>query len=692
MPEAGKSPVELRRHDVSIVRLIGNIGLVTSVLIAIITPALYWTFAIMAERDELEIETVYTAKAVQSVIFARPELWEFETVRLLELVSNRTANDNEDERTIYDASGKTVVETKYKAPAPNITITVPIFVSGEKAGAVKAKRSVRDIMLETIFAGILASAFGFGLYLLFRSYPLRLLKEALTGLSAEKEKTETTLSSIGEGVITIDREGRIVYMNPVAERCTGWRSDEVLGRNLKDCYVTRRESERMESEVHTLCTLLSRNGDQQTIEEVWSPIKGGNPAGEGHVIVFRDVTEKQNLERQLQHAQKLESLGVLAGGIAHDFNNLLTVVLGHTELALNEIPPVSPIRENLTEIETAARRAADLSLQMLTYAGKTAFTVERVELPGLVEEMAHLLKSSISKKAILTLNLERDLPPIEAAPGQIREIVMNLVINASEAIGDRNGVITVSVGTTRYNEERLRNTELYGDPAPGRLYVQLEVTDTGSGMDEKTRSRIFDPFFSTKFTGRGLGLAAVLGIVRSHKGALKVHSEPGKGTTFKVLFPALEDAGEEAQTRVSPPLADRRGKGTILLVDDEESLLALGSRLLEHLGFTVLTAADGQQAVNLYRERGKEIDLVLMDLTMPHMDGAEAFDALRQMNPEVRVVLASGYSHEDMTSRFQGKRLDGVLQKPYSLATLREALAGRMPARSTDERGHQRMK
>ena len=293
-------------------------------------------------------------------------------------------------------------------------------------------------------------------------------------------------------------------------------------------------------------------------------------------------------------------------------------------------------------------------------------------------------KTAISKKAILNLNLERGLPPIEADPSQIRQIVMNLIINASEAIGDRSGVITVSVGATRCDAEYLRKTELHDNLAPG-LYVHLEVTDTGSGMDAETRSRIFEPFFTTKFTGRGLGLAAVLGIVRAHKGALKVYSEPGKGTTFKVLFPALEDAGKEARTNGLLPSADWRGKGTILLVDDEESLIALGARMLEHLGFTVLTAADGLQAVDLYRERGKEIDLVLMDLTMPHMDGAEAFGELRRLNPDVRVVLASGYSHEDVASRFAGKGLAGVLQKPYTLAKLRESLAGLMPKRMDGE-------
>jgi CheY-like chemotaxis protein len=236
-------------------------------------------------------------------------------------------------------------------------------------------------------------------------------------------------------------------------------------------------------------------------------------------------------------------------------------------------------------------------------------------------------------------------------------------------------VITVSVGATLCDEEFLQKTELHDDLPPGP-YVHLEVADTGSGMDAETQARIFEPFFTTKFTGRGLGLAAVLGIIRAYKGALKVYSEPGKGTTFRVLFPALTDGKDATRSPDSSRLAAWRGKGTILLVEDEESLIALGARMLEHLGFTVLTASDGLQAVDLYRERGKEIDLVLMDLTMPHMDGAEAFGELRRLNQDVRVVLASGYSQEDVTSRFQGKGLSGVLQKPYTLAKLQESLSG----------------
>ena len=424
-----------------------------------------------------------------------------------------------------------------------------------------------------------------------------------------------------------------------------------------------------------------------------SPIYDESGRFDGVVCMAQDITERKraeetlrSLERQMQQAQKLESLGVLAGGVAHDFNNILMAVQGHAELALNGIAPTSPAHRNLVEISTAARRAADLCRQMLAYAGRSSFALEKVGLQELVEEMTDLLKTTISKKAILTLNLEKGLPPIQADPTQIRQIVMNLIINVSEAIGDRSGVISVSVGTTRCDEEYLQKTELNDDLPPG-LYVHLEVTDTGHGMDAEMQSRIFDPFFSTKFTGRGLGLAAVLGIVRAHKGALKVYSEPGKGTTFKILFPALAEGEDATRSPDSSPWGDWRGTGTILLVDDEESLVALGARMLEHLGFSVLTAADGLQAVEQYREKGNTIDLVLMDLTMPHMDGAEAFGELRRLNPDVRVVLASGYSNEDVAARFAGKGLSGVLQKPYNLSSLREALAGLMPKRKEDTDG-----
>jgi signal transduction histidine kinase/CheY-like chemotaxis protein len=401
-----------------------------------------------------------------------------------------------------------------------------------------------------------------------------------------------------------------------------------------------------------------------------------------HADADRQSAEEANLnlERQVQRAQKMESLGIFAGGIAHDFNNLLMIVLGHAELAMKGIPPTSAAARSISEITIAANRAANLSLQMLTYSGKAVSAKKRVGLRELIEEMEPLLKSAISKKTTLTLDLGGSLPPVEADPSQIRQIVMNLATNASEAIGDQGGEITMTAGSLPCDAEYLRNADLHDGLAPGE-YVFLEVADNGIGMDAGTLTRIFDPFFSTKFTGRGLGLASVLGIVRAHKGGLTVRSDPGKGTTFRVLFPARKETAEEILAPAPPSPADWRGKGTILLVDDEESLLALGKRMLEQLGFTVLTATDGLQAVDLYREQGKGIDLVLMDLTMPHMDGVEAFGELRRLNPDVRVIVVTGYRIEEVAMRFAGKDLDGILQKPFTLDKLREAVAGLLPAR-----------
>jgi two-component system cell cycle sensor histidine kinase/response regulator CckA len=406
--------------------------------------------------------------------------------------------------------------------------------------------------------------------------------------------------------------------------------------------------------------------------------------GEGRPIrmtgTHLDITDRKHaeeerlaLERRLQQSQKLESLGVLAGGIAHDFNNILTAVLGNADLALSELPPFGPAREYLLEITQASRRAAELCRQMLAYSGRGHFVIEPIDLGALVEDMLHLLESTISKKALLTLNLESTLPPLLGDPSQLSQVIMNLVINASEAIGEKGGVTTISTGVLECSQEYLRDAYLEPNLSPG-LYVTLGISDTGCGMDAGTQERIFEPFFTTKFTGRGLGLAAVLGIVRGHKGALKVHSEPDRGTTFTLLFPAAKTE-PLPHVRTHAPQADGwQGGGTILLVDDEETILTVGTHMLERLGFQVLTAADGREALNVYYTHMDRITLVLLDLTMPRMDGGETFHELRCLNPDVRVVMSSGYTEQDVTSRFAGEGLVGFVPKPYTIDELRTRL------------------
>jgi PAS domain S-box-containing protein len=435
---------------------------------------------------------------------------------------------------------------------------------------------------------------------------------------------------------------------------------------------------------HLLYRLRRCDGSWRWAEEYGTPLydeeTGAANRLEGLVL---DVTEERQreeehkkLQAQMQHAQKLESLGVLAGGIAHDFNNLLTGILGNADLALSELSDLSPARQNLEEIETASRRAADLCRQMLAYSGRGKFVIRAVDLTEVVREMVHLLEVSISKKAILRFNFENNLPAVEADVTQLRQIVMNLITNASDAIGDRSGIISVATGAVQCDRAYLSETYL-DDDLPEGCYVFVEVTDTGCGMDRETRVRIFEPFFTTKFAGRGLGLAAVLGIVRGHRGALKVYSELGKGSSFKALFPAVA-ATAEPMNEASRPRETWTGAGTVLVVDDEETVRALARRSLERHGFGVLTASDGVEGVAIFREHCDEIVAVLLDMTMPRMGGEDTFRELRRIRSEVRVILSSGYNEQEAISHFVGKGLSGFIQKPYQsrelIAKLREIL------------------
>ncbi len=391
--------------------------------------------------------------------------------------------------------------------------------------------------------------------------------------------------------------------------------------------------------------------------------------------VARDITDRKQseeerlkIEEKLHHAQKLESLGVLAGGIAHDFNNLLMGILGNADMALLDISPVSPVIRNLRNIKKASQRAADLAGQMLAYSGKGKFVIEPININEVITDMTHLLEASLSKKVRIKYDFTAPIPSIEADVTQIRQIVMNLIINAAEAIGEESGVIRLTTGVVACDRSYLDNTWLAEECSKGN-YVYIDVTDTGRGIKESDIANIFDPFFTTKFTGRGLGLSAVQGIVRGHKGTIKITSEPSKGTTFKVLFPACDQAAKFMVRELSSE-ETFFGSGTVLLVDDEEVVRDIGTKMLERMGFSVLTANDGYMAVDLFKQKSKEIFCVLLDLTMPRMDGEEAFRELCTIREDVHVILSSGYSEQEIVNHFGDKKPSGFIQKPYEYKKL----------------------
>jgi two-component system, cell cycle sensor histidine kinase and response regulator CckA len=489
-------------------------------------------------------------------------------------------------------------------------------------------------------------------------------------------------------------DGRILDVNEGFEQITGFSRDNVIGKTTLELKLWVNEDDRAK-----VLNELSANKSIRGKEFLFHKESGETITGlfSAEVITINnhtnilssiaDITElkraeeeQKKFEIQLHHAQKLESIGILAGGIAHDFNNVLMVILGNSELALKDISEASPSRQRLENINKASLRAAEICRQMLAYSGKGLFVIKPVNLSEMVREMADMLNVSISKKVVLKYNLAEELPSIEVDLAQIQQIIMNLVINASEAIGDKNGIINLSTGIQECDSRFLIENKMQDDISAGH-YVYLEVEDTGCGMDHETLSKIFDPFFSTKFIGRGLGLSAVQGIVKSHRGGLKILTKPGKGTIFKVLLPIPATSADLVFEEKRKQEDFWKASGTVLLVDDEEPIRSLGQQILEDMGFDVILAADGKEALKVFNMHRDEIVCVILDLTMPNMGGDEAYHEMLLLKPDISVIISSGFNEQDVLRRFPEKGLSGFIQKPYRI----DDLAGMLKQIITDK-------
>ena len=416
-----------------------------------------------------------------------------------------------------------------------------------------------------------------------------------------------------------------------------------------------------------------RDGSPVSTEITFSPVE---MSGRRHLLAMvRDVSSLRARESQqrrrtdhYQQSQKLESLGLMASGISHDFNNLLLAIMGNADLLDQDMGDDDQGRSLLDEIRKAAGRAADLCNQLLAYAGKGHFQVQPIDLSATTREMVQMIKVAVSRKITLRLDLADDLPMIAGDISKIHQVIMNLVVNASEAIGHRAGVIQLSTGRQECCPDDYGQC-LLGDRASNDEFVYLEVKDDGVGMETDTLQRIFDPFFSTKIKGRGLGLASVLGIVRGHQGSLCVRSRPVEGTAFRVCFP-VDTTGVHQAPRPAERIAAAGTGGTVLVVDDEEYLRVLCARMLRRLGYEVIMASDGPQALEIYQKERGRIDCVMLDLSMPVLDGVEVFTKLCDFDPQVKVIMTSGYHEQEIATRFAGRGISGFIQKPYVVADL----------------------
>ncbi|SRR5579883_9769 len=570
---------------------------------------------------------------------------------------------------------RVLVADRNASPVGGLEAYRRIKAAGHEIRAVMVSdRVAEDLVIEALRAGFADFIVRDGEYAmrLRESLDRVMSRAALENRLAESRARLTgIINSALDAILLLDEQLRISMFNPAAERLFGVPADQARRRPVTE-FIPEFDTTRSDTSPEVAPRAMQATGRTASGKQLELELSIARMEAEGRQfvsVIARDVTERKELERLLLQKDKLESLGLLAGGIAHDFNNLLVGIMGNASLALETISTNNPARSMLRDVMVASETAANLTRQLLAYAGKGRFVTEAVDLSDLVQQISTLMQTSIPKNVQLRLSLAERLPCVEADTAQMQQILMNLVINAAEAIGEAQGTVLITTGVQHVDEDYIATVLAPTVLTPGE-YVTLEVHDSGSGMDEETVGKIFDPFFTTKSTGRGLGLAAVLGIVRGHKGAIKVYSTSGQGTTFKLLFPATED---QAARPATPAVSHAASEGeTVLVVDDEQIVRRSAKTMLERFGYSVVLAENGKEAVDLYRILADKIHVVLLDMTMPVMNGEQAFRELKTIRADVRVILSSGYNEGEAVRRFAGKGLAGFIQKPYSASTLAE--------------------
>ena len=491
---------------------------------------------------------------------------------------------------------------------------------------------------------------------------------------AHQALMETVIENTTDLIAIATTTGEVVYMNSAGRSVLGISKQQELKGKLISDFHPDAENKRIKSTLlpsaikhgswsgETL--YLHSDGTEVPMSTVLICLYDDKGKPERFAVTARDLTQEKTMQGKLEHTQRLESLGVLAGGIAHDFNNILTAVMGNAALASKRLEDQHPAKENLYRIMTASDKAAILCKQMLAYSGKGKFVIKPINMTKFVTEMIELLEVSISKNVIIRYELAENISCVDADVAQIQQVIMNLITNANESIEEKSGVITI-ITSEFFADQTYLDATYATDALQAGLYVTLEVSDTGCGMSPDIVKKIFDPFFTTKFTGRGLGMSAVMGIIRGHHGAIKLYTELGKGSTFKILLPASNKT-EQTNPTNEPNVNTWSPTGKALVIDDDESIRDTASAMLRDIGFTtVLTAENGLIGVEVYQEYHQDIQMVLLDMTMPKLGGEATFRELRRINPSVTVILSSGYNEQEATQRFTGKGLSGFIQKPY---------------------------
>ena len=508
---------------------------------------------------------------------------------------------------------------------------------------------------------------------------LRLYKQKEKESSENRKKFQNILDSMEDGYYEVDLKGQIVFCNESYCRIIGYSKDEVIGRSYHDSVDAENKKKLFEAFNNVFKTgrtskildweVKRKDGSNRFVEASIDFVKDPDNVPVGFRGLIRDITERRQaeeankkLEHELRHAQKMEAIGTLAGGIAHDFNNILMNIQGNVSLMMMDIDPTDPYYENLKKIEDSVENAASLTRQILGFARGGKYYIKEMDLNELVEKTSKLFGHA-RKEISMSTKLQENIWSVKADQSQIEQVLLNIYVNAWQAMPS-GGNLYIAVKNVVIDETYITTFAIQ----LGR-YVRMSITDTGAGMDESTRQKVFDPFFTTRGIGKGagLGLAAVYGIVKNHDGFITVYSEQGKGSTFNIYLPACEIIKDDKKKETDRRIA---GTGTILFVDDEEMIIDVGQAILKKLGYNVIVATGGKEAVDVFEKNKDKIDLVILDMIMPDMNGNEVFDRIREINPDVKVMLSSGYALNGQAAGIMDKGCNGFIQKPFNVNKL----------------------
>ena len=667
--------METQDRDLS--RVIRWLAGIVAVVAALGLPAVYFAIGYESMASALRIEVEACSREMNRIASANPDMWKFETVRIMGVLEQRFDEPAGDSRRVLDGGGDVIAATVELAPRPAIVRSRPIRESGRPVGAIEVSRTLRPLILNTGLLVLLGVLLGIAVYLVLWILPMAALRRALGQLAREKERAQVTLRSIADGFISTDADGNVEFMNRHAEGMTGWNQEEAAGRPVREVFrvldgrtgqelpepLAERQADSRAGEQNVL---VARDGTRRLIDDSVAAIPGGARGIAGSVLVFRDVTVKVREEEERVKWQKLESLGTLAGGIAHDFNNFLAAILGNISLAKQILDPGSKAVARLESAEKASDRASELADKLLTFSIGGKPVRKRISPERVVRKSA--LLSVHGTPVRCEFDIAEDLWAAEADAGQIVQAIGNLVINSAQAMPD-GGTVRIRGTNVIIGQGELAHVK----PGP---YVKIEVADTGVGIPGRNLKRIFDPYFTTRENGSGLGLTTSYHIMKSHGGNLFVESEQGAGTTASLYLPASTEC--VARVVEAERVTARDGKWRVLVMDDEDLVREMEIGMLEHLGGEARGARDGSEAIGMYKDaamEGTPFDLVVMDLTVPgKMGGKEACARLLGMYPDARVIVCSGYSSDPVMSDHAVYGFLGRLGKPFHMAELKRVV------------------